>query len=219
MSQEECRTNGASENAIGTADRLPSPHVRRTISAIALASIAGLSLLLALRKPAESPHAAETKHSNIQNAREPFLVTLENGERVPVRFVEDGFTIQIERRFFQLKMITVLYIPITVGDIRAQLGKEEISSMHYQEGEQFVCQAGNNTFRMPADDIQKVISALHASPENDTEHAIPAIAFQLNLDDQNHWKQIVPSTGTMDATFSRKHRGTKRVTPLTAQSK
>lgn len=217
MTREEHRENGGTEEGIGLSEKQPSSIIKRTITTTSIAALAGMSLLLTLRKPSDIQHAGspsssrttliasnDREESPVQDARKPFIVTMENGETVPVRFVDDGFTVQINRRFFQLKMIQTFYVPITLGDIRAQLGAENISTMEYQEGAELVCKAAGNTFRVPDASVQKVLSTLHGSAESNTECQISDVAFQLDLADNNSFKAILPDAGTMQVQFNQK---------------
>ncbi|UPA22981.1 hypothetical protein K8942_02085 [Candidatus Peribacteria bacterium] len=227
---EEFREDGASEESIGQPDAESSSPKRRTIGTVSLFIVAGMSLLLTLRKSPRTeeaqrvPGGRTTLVAGEQIANKSAFTTasieIENGEKVPFRFIDDGFILQVDRRFFYLRSISLGFFQVHRDNIRFNIGEEGITKMEYDTDDTLVIEAGENVLRIPPEKVSAIIGALHTSDSADTSYRVDNVTFDLSLDPKNTFKNVIPAKGSMSVSFWNMDTPPKQKDGnLTAQSK
>lgn len=224
MTEKEFREDGALNEETAEAKTASSVAIAGRVGGISATVILGMSLLIALRKPADIQHVhsqpAETRTMVAsKNAFHSHKIELESGEHVPVRFLDDGFTLQIGGDFFQLHSINVALYPLTAGVIRHNMGSDGISAMEYDTDNNLIIHAGGNCVTIHPEGVRSIVTKLHA-PSSADQSAVHDVPFCFAAADSNCLKNFLPTTGTMSIQFWHlSPLQTKQGPTLTAQSK
>lgn len=233
---ETVRSDGASQETFGVPDQKTAPKGNGMFAISVIATVAGMSLLLLLRKPPEAEkrnlHAGDKKiTASAENLRDDaylqkhFSIERENGEPIPFCFLEDGFTINIQDNAFTMDSMNVCGLHFSLDQMRYQVKPNGITDI--QHGEEFHFASDENTLHIPQADMEKIICALCDHPTDQPVCSIDDVTFRLHVSN-SYYRMIVPETGTLSVAFQRTLppkssqmlATTKRHTStLTAQSK